>query len=201
MPFFVKRINSVVELINPVRLLATPWTVALCPWDFPGKSTGKLLPFPSPGGWTQGSILRWQVGPLLLSHQGSTVSSVRKVADTLAHPETCPQMTCPGAAILCDLMPARSPSPKCIHTQEMLGGRGQHSALPARRAGEPPFSLLGCQKLEQQSGNQHTHLPSYPRLRDPPLFSHLTLICVPPSLAQGVEESDLTPPPGSSQSL
>ena len=60
---------------------------------------------------------------------------------------------------------ARSPSPKFIHTQEMLGGRGQHSALPAWRAGEPPFSLLGCQKLEEQSGNQHPLLPS-----------HLTLI-------------------------
>ena len=33
-----------VKLLSHVRLLATPWTAAyqapLCPWDFPGKSTG-----------------------------------------------------------------------------------------------------------------------------------------------------------------
>ena len=32
-----------VKSLSRVRLLATPWTTAhqaLCPWDFPGKSTG-----------------------------------------------------------------------------------------------------------------------------------------------------------------
>jgi len=32
-----------VKLLSRVRLFATPWTVAtrlLCPWDFPGESTG-----------------------------------------------------------------------------------------------------------------------------------------------------------------
>ena len=29
-----------VKSLSRVRLLATPWTVARHPWDFPGKSTG-----------------------------------------------------------------------------------------------------------------------------------------------------------------
>ena len=32
-----------VKSLNRVRLIVTPWTAAyqlLCPWDFPGKSTG-----------------------------------------------------------------------------------------------------------------------------------------------------------------
>ena len=30
---------SVSQLLSRARLFATPWTVALCPWDFPGKDT------------------------------------------------------------------------------------------------------------------------------------------------------------------
>ena len=35
-----------------VQIFAIPWTVAHqvpCPWDFPGKNTGVLLTFLSPG--------------------------------------------------------------------------------------------------------------------------------------------------------
>ena len=37
------KVKVKVKLLSRVRLLATPWTTAhqaLCPWDFPGKSTG-----------------------------------------------------------------------------------------------------------------------------------------------------------------
>ena len=44
--------ESEMKSLSHVRLFATPWTVAsrlLCPWNFPGKSTGVGLPFPSSG--------------------------------------------------------------------------------------------------------------------------------------------------------
>ena len=56
----------------------TPWlqpTRLLCPWDFPGKSTGVCGHFLLQGIFpTQGSNLRplhWQAGSSPLSHQGS----------------------------------------------------------------------------------------------------------------------------------
>ena len=56
-----------VQLLSPVWLFATPWTVAprlLCPWDFPGKNTGVgchfLLQgmFPAQGLYLH--LLHWQ---------------------------------------------------------------------------------------------------------------------------------------------
>ena len=58
---------------------ATLWTVAcqavLCPWDFPGKTTGMGCPFRLHGiflaqGWHLW-LLHWQAESLPLSHQGS----------------------------------------------------------------------------------------------------------------------------------
>ena len=52
-----------------------------CPWDFPGKNTGAGCHFLLQGIFqTQGSnppFLHWQVGSLLLSHQGSPDYSYR----------------------------------------------------------------------------------------------------------------------------
>ena len=44
-----------VKSLSPVRLLAIPWTAAyhaLCPWDFPGRSTGVPLPSPVIREWS-----------------------------------------------------------------------------------------------------------------------------------------------------
>ena len=57
---FFKRVNSEVKSLSHVRLFATP-TRLLCPWDFPGKSTGvgchSLLQgiFPTQG-WNPGLL-------------------------------------------------------------------------------------------------------------------------------------------------
>ena len=68
----------VLSQFSRVQLCVTPWTIAtrfLCPWDFPGKNTGVGCHFLLQGIFpTQGSnsyLLHWQVGSLLLSHDGS----------------------------------------------------------------------------------------------------------------------------------
>ena len=62
--------------LSRVRLFATPWTVAyLCPWDFPGNSTGVDCHFLLQGIFpTQGSnpgLLHCRQTLYHLSHQGS----------------------------------------------------------------------------------------------------------------------------------
>ena len=65
-----------VKLLSHVRLFATPWL--LCPWDFPGKSTGVECHFLLQGIFpTQGSIpglLHCRQTLYRLSHQGSPLA-------------------------------------------------------------------------------------------------------------------------------
>ena len=75
--------ESKVKALSGVRLFATPWTVAhkvLCPWGFPGKSTGVGCHFLRQGIFpTQGSIsglLHCRQTLYRLSLQGSPFSSV-----------------------------------------------------------------------------------------------------------------------------
>ena len=74
------------QLLNPVRLFGTPWTVAtrlFCPWDFQGKNTGAGCHFFLQGTFpTQGSnpcllyLRHWQADSLPLCHLGSPVVAI-----------------------------------------------------------------------------------------------------------------------------
>ena len=66
------------QLLSPVRLFVTPWTVAhQAPLSvgFPRQEYWSGLPFPSPGDLphpgTETHLLHWQVDSLPLSHLGS----------------------------------------------------------------------------------------------------------------------------------
>ena len=68
----------VVYSLGPVRLFATPWTVALrapLSMGFPSQKYWSGLPFPSPGDLPYPRIdphlLHWEVDSLPLSHLGS----------------------------------------------------------------------------------------------------------------------------------
>ena len=71
-----------VQLFSHFQLFATPWTVParlLCPWNFPGKSTGVgchfLLQRIIPAQGSNLCFLHWQVDSSPLSHLGSPVFS------------------------------------------------------------------------------------------------------------------------------
>ena len=72
--------SRIVRECCPIRLFATPWTIAtrlLCPWDFPGKSTGVLSHSLLQGIFpTQGlnlGLLRCKQFLNCGSHQGSPI--------------------------------------------------------------------------------------------------------------------------------
>ena len=70
-------VGECVKLLSSVRLFETPWTVAPCPWDSPGKNIGVGCHFLLQGIFpTQGSnpgLLHCRQTLYPLSHQGSPV--------------------------------------------------------------------------------------------------------------------------------
>ena len=82
---FLKTLSVVVvvQSLSHVQLFVTPWTVAHCPCDFPGKNTGVGCYFLLQGIFlTQGlnlGLLHWQVDYLPLLTQGSPQDSTRRL--------------------------------------------------------------------------------------------------------------------------
>ena len=87
----ITKVKVKVKLLSCVQLFATPWTVTwlLCPWDFPGNSTGVDCHFLLQGIFpTQGlnpGLAHCRQTLYHLSHQGSPGIKEKKKKKALEH--------------------------------------------------------------------------------------------------------------------